>query len=119
METRRQTLNCSASFNLWISLAWFLGHSPGQTLSHVFQRQVESADLAPATKTTYEHGENPLRGGMMEIPYAKPDGVLSSEGADGKQLLGSPSPGNTAHHREKGIALPDSRMWEQGNYTAL
>lgn len=80
---------------------------------------MESADLAPATKTTYEHGENPLRGGMMEIPYVKPDGVLSSEGADGKQLLGSPSPGNTAHHREKGIALPDSRMWEQGNYTAL
>lgn len=55
----------------------------------------------------------------MEIPYAKPDGVLSSEGADGKQLLGSPSPENTAHYREKGIALPDSRMWEQGNYTVL
>lgn len=114
----RQTLNCSASFHLWMSLAWFLGHWPGQTLSHIFQRQVESADLVPGIKNTRVGGEKPHRGGMMEIPHAKPDGVLSSVGADDKQFLGSPSTENTTHYKGKGVALPDSRMWEQGNYTA-
>lgn len=54
-------LNYSASFRLWRSLARFLEHWPGQTLSHISQRQVGSTGHTTDTKDPREKGRSQRR----------------------------------------------------------